>query len=151
MKSNSNSGRRASYALGVHGISRVLLFDIQQHNLCTDPTTLSKEILETLGLNLGHGIAMPMKQNNPIDFKRLWCTIWLKYVPFPPKHTDNKYKPKLRVASQWEPPETPSDVKTVIDIFEKTTNEAFWDGQKKPPITNMKKRIINLLKQLKKD
>ena len=29
VKSNSNSGRRASCALGVHGISGVLLFDIQ--------------------------------------------------------------------------------------------------------------------------
>ena len=30
LKSNSNGGQRASCALGVHGISRVLLFDIQQ-------------------------------------------------------------------------------------------------------------------------
>ena len=34
VKSNSNSGRRASRALGVHGISRVLLFDIQQCACC---------------------------------------------------------------------------------------------------------------------
>ena len=32
MKSNSNGGRRASCRLGVHGISIVLLFDIQQQS-----------------------------------------------------------------------------------------------------------------------
>ena len=31
MKSNSNNGRRASCALGVHGVSRVLLLVIQQN------------------------------------------------------------------------------------------------------------------------
>ena len=29
MKSNSNGGQRASYALDIHGISSMLLFDIQ--------------------------------------------------------------------------------------------------------------------------
>ena len=45
----------------------------------------------------------------------------------------------------------PDDVKKVIDMFEKTTNEAFRDCRKKPPITNMKKKVIGLLKKLKKD
>ena len=45
--------------------------NLKIHNLCTDQKALSKEILETLGLNLDHCIAMPIKKTNPIDFERL--------------------------------------------------------------------------------
>ena len=125
--------------------------NLKIHNLCTDQKALSKEILETLGLNLGHGIAMPIKKTNPIDFERLRRTIRLKYVPFPPEDPNNRYNPKLRVASLWNPPDAPKDVEDAIDMFEKAAKVAFQDCRKKPPITNMKKRIIDLLKQLKKD
>ena len=94
---------------------------------------------------------MPIKKTNPIDFKRLQRTIQLKYVAFPPENPNNRYNPKLRVAFLWNPPGAPRDVEDVINMFEKTTKKAFQDCRKKPPITNMKKRIINLLKQLKKD
>ena len=125
--------------------------NLKIHNLCTNQKALSKEILETLGLNLGHGIAMPIEKTNLIDFERLQRTIRLKYVHFPPEDPNNRYNPKLRVASQWNPPDAPRDVETIIDMFEKATKEAFQDCRKKPPITQMKKRIISLLKQLKKD
>ena len=81
--------------------------NLKIHNLCTNPKALSKEILETLGLNLGHGIAMPIKKTNPIDFERLRRTIRLKYVAFPPEDPNNRYNPKLRVASLWNPPDAP--------------------------------------------
>lgn len=111
---------------------------LKLHNLCTNPKSLLKK-LETLGLNQGHGMVTSKKQTNPTGFEQLRRTIWLKYVPSPPEHPDNRYNPKLRVASKWEPPEAQLDIKKAIDMFEKTTNEAFCDCQKKTPITNMKK------------
>ena len=89
--------------------------NLKIHNLCTDHNALTKEILETIGLNLGHGIALPMKPTNPIDFKRLRCTIRLKYVPFPPEDPNDKYNPKLKVTSLWEPPPALKDIEKVID------------------------------------
>ena len=44
------------------------LRNLKIHNLCTDPKALSTEILDTLGENLGHGVGMPIKKTNPIDF-----------------------------------------------------------------------------------
>ena len=81
--------------------------NLKIHNLCANQKALSKEILETLGLNLGHGIVMPIKKTNPINFERLQRTIRLKYVAFPPEDPNNRYNPKLRVASLWNPPDAP--------------------------------------------
>ena len=105
--------------------------NLKIHNLCTDPNALTKDILETIGLNLGHGIALPMQPTNPIDFHRLRRTIRLKYVPFPTEDPNDEYNPKLKVASLWEPPPAPTEVENAIDLFEKTTNAAFNTCRKK--------------------
>jgi hypothetical protein len=46
--------------------------NLKVHNLCTDPNSISKNLLDTLGLNLNFGVSIkPRKDDIPIDFERL--------------------------------------------------------------------------------
>jgi hypothetical protein len=124
--------------------------NLKVHNLCADPKSISKPLLDTLGLNLNFGVSIkPRKDNVPIDFERLRRSIRLKYVKFPIK-TDI-FIPKLHSTSNWPPPNAPKQVENAMDTFEKTTTEAFKKSWKRPHVENLSKIKIDLLKKIKKE
>ena len=124
--------------------------NLKVHNLCTDPKSISKNLLDTLGLNLNYGVSIkPRKDDIPIDFERLRRSIRLKYINFPIK--TEIFIPKLHSTSVWPPPSAPKKVETAIDTFEKKTTEAFKRSWKRPHIENLSAIKIDLLKKIKKE
>jgi hypothetical protein len=123
---------------------------LKVHNLCTNPTSISKDLLDTLGLNLNFGISLkPRKDEIPIDFERLRCSIRLKYVKFPIKK--EIFISKLHSTSNWPPPNAPKKVETAIDNYETATAEAFQKSWKRPQIENLGKAKIDLSRNIKKE
>jgi hypothetical protein len=49
------------------------------HNLCRNPTDVSPDVLEALGLGLGFGLSLKRKDENPIDFDRLRKDLRTRY------------------------------------------------------------------------
>ena len=45
--------------------------NLQLHNLCNDKSLVTNDLIDTLGLGLGHGVTIKQPQQNPIDFERL--------------------------------------------------------------------------------
>jgi hypothetical protein len=124
--------------------------NLKVHNLCTDPTSIPKTLLDTLGLNLNFGVSIkPRKDDIPIDFARLRRSIRLKYVKFPIK--DDIFIHKLHSASNWPPPNAPKKVEQAIDEFEKTTTTAFRRSWKRPHIENLESSKIEMLREIKKE
>jgi hypothetical protein len=120
-------------------------------NLCDDPTKPPKKLLETLGLELGYGIITKQRDKNPIDLDRLRRSTRLKFVKFSPTYDDEDYNPKLRTSSDWEPPLAPKDIETALDEFETTSTDTFKTYRMIPPIFNLDKERIELLRQVKKE
>lgn len=107
-------------------------------NLCTDPTALSKEILETIGLSLAkYHFIYEIEQPN-----RLQSTAMLhqtKVSSISSQWSKQNFIPTLKVPLVWEPPVEPKNIKMVIDGCKNTTNEALQVCWKKNPIIDMKK------------
>jgi len=45
--------------------------NLKVHNLCEHKDSVSQELLDTLGLDLGYNVSLPQPENNPIDIERL--------------------------------------------------------------------------------
>ena len=45
--------------------------NLQLHNLCNNKSLVIQDLIDTLGLGLGHGVTTKQPQKNPIDFERL--------------------------------------------------------------------------------
>ena len=118
-------------------------------NLCADPTKPSKKLLETLGLGLGYGIITKQRDKNPIDIKRLRRATRLKFVEFPLTDDEEDYNPKLRATSDWEPPLAPAEIEDALDEFETNSSDTFKTYRMIPPIFNLEKERIDLLRQVK--
>ena len=71
--------------------------NLQLHNLCEYQSLVTDELLETLGLGLGHNVALKQKDENPIDFERLRYSIRLQFTEFDRNDDDNDFNPKLHV------------------------------------------------------
>jgi hypothetical protein len=120
-------------------------------NLCVDPTSPSTKLLDTLGLRLGYGIITKQRNKNPIDIERLRRATRLKFVKFPPTDDDKEYNPKLLATSDWEPPLAPEEIEDALNEFETTSSDTFRTYRMIPPIFNLDKERINLLRQVKKE
>ena len=88
--------------------------NLQLHNLCSNKSLITDNLLETLGLGLGHGIALEQKDENPIDFERLQILARLQFADFD-KDTDNDFNPKLYVKGSWLPEPVPPVVEAAIN------------------------------------
>ena len=124
--------------------------NLKVHNLCDDPSSISQDLLNTLGLNLNFGISIkPNKEKVPIDFDRLRRSIRLKFVKFPPKK--ETFIPKLHSKSDWLPPDAPKTVETAMNTFEEAAKKAFTKSWKHPHLENMEEKKIKLLKSIKEE
>jgi hypothetical protein len=93
--------------------------NLKVHHLCRDPTSISQDLPDTLGLNLNFGISLePDKEKIPIDFERLRRSIGLKFVEFPPKQ--EVFVPKLHSKSVWLPPNAPRKIEIAMNQFEES-------------------------------
>jgi hypothetical protein len=104
--------------------------NLKVHNLCLNQASISKETLDTLGLNLNYGVSLPpTKEKVPIDLDRLRRSIRLKFIKFPIKDNNDPYIPKLHTTLDWLPPDAPKKVEKAMDDFELTTKNAFNASQ----------------------
>ena len=127
--------------------------NLQLHNLCRDKNLVTNELLETLGLGLGHGLALEQKDENPIDFERLRYSIRLQFADFDKDNDDDDFNPKLYVKSSWIPDEAPTIVEAAINDFEEKTNIIFAAERKKKllSIFDVKRSSVDLIRAIKKD
>jgi hypothetical protein len=91
------------------------------------------------------------QDKNPIDLVRLCRSTRLKFVKFPPTDDDKDYNPKLRTTSDWELPLVPKGIEAALDEFETTSTDTFKTYRMIPPILNLDKEQIGLLRQVKKE
>ena len=74
--------------------------NLKCHNLCENEESVWKEVLETLGLNLGFGVSMkPDKTTIPMDFDRLKRAVRLCFVKFGDKKEEEQYLKQLHSKS----------------------------------------------------
>jgi hypothetical protein len=123
------------------------------HNICNNPKTILKELLDTLGLNLGFGISMPQKKGKvPIDFERLRRSIRVKFIKVPDYDKKRTYNPKLYIRKEnLQLDKAPRKIEKAINNFEETTNKAFQQSQKGPHVRNLDKTKIELLHTIRKE
>jgi hypothetical protein len=120
-------------------------------NLCKDPSKPPKKLLETLGLGLGYGIITKQHDKSPINLDRLRRSTRLNFVKFPSDDKEEEYNPKLQATSDYKPPLAPGDIEAALDEFETTTSTTFKTYRMIPPIFNLDKERIDLLRQVKKE
>lgn len=127
--------------------------NLQLHNLCEDQSLVTDELLETLGLGLGHNVALKQKDENPIDFDRLRYSIRLQFAEFDRVDDDNDFNPKLHVKSDWIPDPAPTTIENAINDFEEKTNTSFAAARKIKllPIYDVKRSSIDLIRSIKKN
>jgi len=66
---------------------------LELHNPCEELSALPQELIDTIGLDLGYGVALTLKEENPINFERLRRSIRIQCKTFlEPKE---EYNPKL--------------------------------------------------------
>ena len=125
--------------------------NLQCHNLCQNKESVSTEILETLGLNLGFGISLkPDKRTIPIDLKRLQRSVRLCFQKLPDK-AEEQYIPKLHSKSEWAPPLAPQKVELALNTYIKPVTIAFNNSWKQEHIVNLEERKTALLKSIKEN
>ena len=120
---------------------------LQLHNLCIDQSLVTDKLLETLGLDLGHNVALKQKDENLIDFDRLQYSIRLQFLEFDRVDEDNDFNPKLHVKGDWIPDPTPTAIENPINGFEEKTNASFAVARKIKllQIFDVKRSSINLI------
>ena len=125
----------------------------QLHNLCDDHSLVTDELLETLGLGLGHNVALKQKDENPIDFERLQYSIRLQFTEFDRDNDDNDFNPKLHVRDNWVPNPVPTAIENAINNFEEKTNTSFELARKIKLllIFEVKRSSIDLICSIKKN
>ena len=111
------------------------------------------ELLETLGLGLGHNVALKQKDVNPIDFNQLRYSIQLQFTESDRDDDDNDFNPKLHVKGKWEPDPAPTVIENAINNFEEKTNTSFDLARKIKllPFYDVKRSSINLICSIKKN
>ena len=127
--------------------------NLKVHNLCREPEKISKELLDTLGLNLGFGIALPPKKDKiPIDFERIRRDIRIKFIEFPDDSNNNTFNKKLHVKKDNpNMAKAPREIERAINNFEQATKEAFNNSWKRPFVGNLEKKKIEMLRQIRKE
>ena len=127
--------------------------NLKVHNICYNPEAISKELLDTLGLNLGFGISMPpKKEKTPIDFERLRRSIRVKFIKFPDYDTKRTYNPKLYIRKEnLTLDKAPRKIEKAINNFEEATKKAFQRSQKAKHVGNLDKTKIELLRTIRKE
>lgn len=127
--------------------------NLQLHNLCRDQSLVTDDLIETLGMGLGHGVALEQQEENPIDMERLRRAVRMQFTAGMDDDDDNDdgYNPKFYCKSKWEPGSAPTIVESAMDDFEDQTNIMFSKARKPPTIFNMKKQKTELLRRIKKD
>ena len=112
--------------------------NLKCHNLCENKESVSKEVLETLGLNLGFGVSMkPDKKLIPMDFDRLKRAIRLCFVKFGDKKEEEQYLKQFHSKSDWPPPKAPKIVELAIKNYEAAVTTAFDNSWKQEHIVNL--------------
>ena len=128
--------------------------NLKVHNLCRDKGKISKDLLETLGLNLGFGIALPPKKDKiPIDFEKIRRDIRIKFIEFPDEYDNKAFNKKLYIKKKNDIPlaKAPRAIERAINNFETATKEAFRNSWKRPFIGNLEKKKIELLREIRKE
>ena len=126
--------------------------NLELHNLCEDQSLVTDKLLETLGLGLGHNVALKQKDVNPIDSDRLWYSIRLQFAEFDRDDDDNDFNPKLHVKIDWVPDPAPTVIENAINDIEGKTNTFFAVARKIKllPIYDVKRSNINLICSIKR-
>ena len=123
--------------------------NLKVHNLCEHKDSVSQELLDTLGLDLGYNVALPQQETNPIDFDRLRRSIRIQCCNFP--DSDDDYNPKLYKTSEWEPKEAPEEIEDAMDAFERNTNKDYQASRKATLIYNVNGNNIEMLGTVKRE
>jgi len=123
--------------------------NLKVHNLCEHKDSVSQELLDTLGLDLGYNVALPQQETNPIDFDRLRRSIRIQCCNFP--DSDDDYNPKLYKTSEWEPKEAPEEIEDAMDAFERNTNKDYQASRKATLIYNVNGNNIEMLRTVKRE
>jgi len=89
---------------------------LELQNICEDPSAVPQELIYTIGLYLGYGVALPLKEENPIDFERLRRSIRIQCEKN--SGPEEEYNPKLYKRSDYEPKAAPDAVEDAINDFE---------------------------------
>jgi hypothetical protein len=109
--------------------------NLKVHNTCYKPETISKDLLDSLGLNLGFGISMPPKKDKiPIDFERV------KFIKSPDSSIKRVYNPKLYIRKEQLILDIAQrEIEEAINKFKEATKKAFHQSLKNPHVSNLKK------------
>ena len=97
--------------------------NLQLHNLCSDKNLVTDDLLETLGLGLGHGVALEQKDENLIDFEQLRYSIQLQFADFDKDNDNDDFNPKLYMKGSWLPESAPPIVEAAINDFEEKNKD----------------------------
>ena len=89
---------------------------LELHNLCEEPSAVPQELIDTIGLDLGYGVALTLKEENPIDFERPRRSIRIQCETFP--ELEEEYNPKIYKRSDYEPKAALDAVEDAINDFE---------------------------------
>jgi hypothetical protein len=118
------------------------------HNICRNPTDVSPDVLDALGLGLGFGLSLKRKDENPIDFDRLRKDLRTRYFfrNTPPRKLNF---PKLYVKSpDWVPDNAHKKIELALTAFETATNEIFKKSRQVKHVYNLHPSITNTLRDI---
>ena len=128
------------------------LNNLKCNNLCNNKESVSMEVLEILGLNIGFGVSMKLDTTTiPIDFNRLKRAVSLCFVKFGDKKEEEQYIEKLISKSDWEPPKAPKTVELTVKNYEIAVTTAFNNSWKQEHVVNLKEKQIKMLSKIKKE
>jgi hypothetical protein len=89
------------------------------HNLCRNPTDVSPDVLDALGLGLGFGLSLKRKDENPIDFDRLRKDLCTRYFfrNTPPPRKLNFPKLSCVKSPDWVPDDAHKKIELALTAF----------------------------------
>ena len=118
--------------------------NLKVHNLCEDKSSVSQEVLDTLGLDLGYNVALLQPESNPIDFERLWRSIRIQCSNLP--EPEEEHHPKIYKRSEWKPDPAAEVIEDAIDAFERNTTNDYQESKRTSPVYNINGNNIVILK-----
>jgi len=108
---------------------------IELQNISEDPSAVPQELFDTIGLDLGYIVALPLKEENSIDFEQLRRSIRIQCEKN--AGPEEEYNPKLYKRSDYEPKAAPDAVEDAINDFEERCRRDYNICKIAPPAYNL--------------
>lgn len=118
------------------------------HNLCEDKSSVSQELLDTRGLDLGYSVVLPQPESNPIDFERLRRSIRIQCSNLP--EPEEEYNPNIYKRSEWKLDLAAKVIEDAVNAFERNTNEDYQESKRTSLVYNINENSIEMLRIVKR-